>query len=138
MGAHMDETLLQLRTDKGGDMTNKFTAQVAIDAYNEQTSFLPADQVSGSVNQNIDATLDERGKRYGSYAEKAEIIQDMKWLIRSGSSWLAMDADMKESLEMIIHKIGRIVTGDPTYLDSWTDVIGYAKLVEDRLKGVAR
>ena len=95
-------------------------------------------EVSANVNQGIDATLDERGKRYGSYTEKAVIIQQMKESMRAGSSWAGMDADMKESLEMVVHKIGRIVTGDPEYLDSWTDVIGYTKLVEDRLKGVAR
>ena len=34
---------------------------------------------------------------------------------------------------MIFHKIGRIVNGDPNYADSWHDIAGYAKLVEDRL-----
>ena len=34
---------------------------------------------------------------------------------------------------MILHKISRIVNGDPNYKDSWTDIIGYAKLVEKTL-----
>lgn len=127
------------------------TALQAVDDYNVAASLPPSsikadsgqrqrhtDNVSSSVNEGIDATLDERGKRYGSYMEKAHIIQDIKKILRAASSWEKMDPDMQESLEMVVHKIGRIVTGDPEYLDSWTDVIGYTKLVEDRLKGVAR
>jgi hypothetical protein len=36
---------------------------------------------------------------------------------------------------MIAHKIGRILNGDPDYIDSWDDIAGYAKLVADRLRG---
>jgi hypothetical protein len=43
-----------------------------------------------------------------------------------------------EALEMIAHKIGRIVNGDPDYADSWIDIAGYAKLVADELQGVER
>jgi hypothetical protein len=46
--------------------------------------------------------------------------------------------DQMEALEMIVHKIGRIVNGDPDYFDSWIDVAGYAQLVADRLMGNAR
>jgi len=35
---------------------------------------------------------------------------------------------------MICHKISRIVNGDPNYKDSWHDIIGYAKLIEDKLE----
>ena len=34
---------------------------------------------------------------------------------------------------MIAHKIGRILNGDPNYLDSWIDIVGYAQLIVDRL-----
>lgn len=47
--------------------------------------------------------------------------------------WRSLDPDQKEALEMIVHKIGRILNGDPDYADSWHDIAGYAKLVEDRL-----
>lgn len=96
---------------------------------------LPSEQVSNPVNEGIDATLDERGKRYGSYMEKAYIIQDIKKILRAASSWEKMDPDMQESLEMVVHKIGRIVTGDPEYLDSWVDVAGYVTLIVRRLEG---
>ena len=34
----------------------------------------------------------------------------------------------KESLEMIVHKIGRILAGDPSFQDHWDDIAGYAKI----------
>lgn len=40
----------------------------------------------------------------------------------------------REAIEMICHKLARIVNGDPYYADSWTDIAGYAKLVADRLE----
>lgn len=49
-----------------------------------------------------------------------------------------LDDDMVEALEMIAHKVGRILNGDPAYSDSWVDIAGYAKLVADRLDGVRR
>ena len=42
---------------------------------------------------------------------------------------------MRESLEMLAHKVARILNGNPDYVDSWHDVSGYATLVEKRLKG---
>lgn len=45
-----------------------------------------------------------------------------------------MDPDMREALEMIAHKIGRILAGDPAYDDSWVDIAGYATRVAERLK----
>lgn len=41
---------------------------------------------------------------------------------------------MKEALEMVQHKIARILNGDPQYLDNWVDGAGYFKLVADRLE----
>lgn len=89
----------------------------------------------------IDATLNERGQRYGKFTGHANITQGLKWVMAScknGESWKALDNDQKEALEMIAHKIGRILNGDPNYADSWVDIAGYAKLVADRLEGVER
>ena len=82
---------------------------------------------------NIDDTLKERGSRYGEFTGHAEITQGLKDAMVTGVSWHLLEDDMKEALEMVAHKIGRIVNGDPTYIDSWTDIIGYTRLVEKRL-----
>lgn len=78
-------------------------------------------------------TLAERGNRYGDFATHAQITQDLKTVFTSSPRWKDLNAAMKEGLEMVAHKIGRILNGDPTYGDSWHDIAGYAKLVEDLL-----
>lgn len=82
---------------------------------------------------NIDDTLNERGERYGDFRGHAEITQGIKNVMRAGENWNLLDDDQIEALDMIAHKIGRVVNGDPNYVDSWTDIIGYARLVEKRL-----
>lgn len=85
---------------------------------------------------NVDATLAERGSRYGKFINHADATQQLKDVVRGhmGEKWYRLLPDQKEALEMICHKIGRIVNGDPDYHDSWHDIAGYAKLVADRLE----
>ena len=82
---------------------------------------------------NIDNTLKERGARYGEFVDHADITQNIKAAMALGSNWNILDNDMREALEMVAHKAGRILNGDPNYIDSWTDIIGYTRLVEKRL-----
>ena len=87
---------------------------------------------------DIDATLAERGSRYGKFTDHATITQALKAVMFGYRDDLELAADQREALEMIAHKIGRIINGDPNYADSWVDIAGYAKLVADRLTGVER
>lgn len=84
----------------------------------------------------ISEVLQERGQRYGDFMEHANITQNLKALIscmlHTRNKVLAHD--QQEALDMICHKIGRIINGDPDYADSWIDIAGYAKLVADRLE----
>lgn len=82
---------------------------------------------------NIDTTLSERGQRYGDFDEHARVTQAIKEAMATGANWLSLDPDQREALEMTAHKIGRILNGDPDYVDSWHDIIGYIRLVEQRL-----
>lgn len=88
----------------------------------------------------IDTVLDERGKRYGKFKDHASATQAIKAAIRHGliNADNVLADDQQEALEMIAHKIGRIVNGDPDYADSWVDIAGYAQLVADRLQGRER
>lgn len=82
---------------------------------------------------DITSTLAERGDRYGLFSEHARITQNLKNAMTDSPNWFRLAADQKEALEMIVHKVGRILNGDPDYDDSWIDIAGYAKLVADRL-----
>lgn len=87
---------------------------------------------------NIDDTLQERGKRYGTFEGHARITQKLKselWDHMPSETFNKLKPDQKEALEMICHKLGRIANGDPDYADSWHDIAGYAQLVADRLNG---
>lgn len=84
---------------------------------------------------SIAEILRERGDRYGRFVDHAEITQRIKAVMHASDRWCQLDSDQKEALEMVAHKIGRILNGDPNYLDSWVDIVGYTQLVVDRLKG---
>lgn len=88
----------------------------------------------------VDNVLDERGARYGKFVGHAKVSQELKTVIHNAivekGKYLA--DDQQEALDMICHKIARIVNGDPNYSDSWIDIAGYAKLVADRLDGIER
>jgi len=79
----------------------------------------------------IEEILAQRGERYGAFETHAEITQDIKRTItRYGDK---LNDSQREALEMIAHKMGRILNGDPNYDDSWIDIAGYAQLVVDQL-----
>lgn len=92
------------------------------------------------MTTDLSATLQERGSRYGKFTGHAEISQALKRAIgeRLALRGKALAPDQCEALEMICHKIGRIVNGDPDHADSWHDIAGYAQLVADRLNGIER
>lgn len=89
---------------------------------------------------NIEDILKERGTRYGKFKDHAAISQSLKSVIRvhAGDKWHDLHPDQKEAIEMIVHKLARIINGDPNYSDSWRDIAGYSKLVADRLDGVEK
>jgi hypothetical protein len=104
--------------------------------------FTPKEFVEVEINETIgaDETINERAQDYGKFKDGAALMQGMKRLVADHAQ--AHDKtfadDQWEALEMILHKIGRIVNGNPDKVDSWVDIAGYATLVADRLQGNAR
>ena len=88
----------------------------------------------------VDAVLDSRAVEYGTFADGAALMQSIKRTL-SGHAQKhdkTFADDQWEALEMIVHKMARIVNGNPDNADSWLDIAGYAMLVADRLEGNAR
>ena len=81
---------------------------------------------------DIESTLAERGARYGEFHTHAEISQSLKKIVLAERKLL--EPYQREALEMICHKLARIVNGDPNYADSWLDIAGYAQLVVQELE----
>jgi hypothetical protein len=92
------------------------------------------------MTDDITALLEERGARYGRFMDHSWVTQALKDTIhhQAKKNKRFLSSDQKEALDMICHKIGRIVCGDPDYVDSWRDIAGYSQLVADRLEGVVR
>lgn len=87
-----------------------------------------------SNTTNVNEMLTERENRYGSFTNHASISQALKAVMQDRSGWDRLAADQKEALEMVQHKVARILNGDPNYHDSWLDIAGYATLVANRLE----
>jgi len=88
----------------------------------------------------VDVTLDARAVEYGKFIEGAEVMQMLKRVVQAAlnNRDKVLAHDQAEAMDMIIHKIGRIVNGNPDVVDHWLDIAGYAKLVADRLEGRIR
>ena len=87
---------------------------------------------------DIQETLAQRGERYGNFFTHAMLTQELKRVIDAHvrARRKPLCADQQEALDMICHKIGRIINGDPNYADSWHDIAGYAQLVADRINQI--
>jgi hypothetical protein len=98
----------------------------------DQTVIVPT---QGAPSTSISEVLAARGRRYGDFKTHAQITQDLKKVMQKTKQWSGLSADKKEALEMLAHKIGRVLNGDPEYEDSWRDMEGYSRLVADDLVG---
>ncbi len=82
--------------------------------------------------------LAQRQTTHGDFTDNANIMQDLKVLVHESINWEAdrLTPVQREALDMILHKIGRICSGNPNIHDHWDDIAGYAKLVSDRIPAV--
>lgn len=86
------------------------------------------------MTTNVNDMLAGRESRYGSFQGHAKIAQDLKAVMHDRLGWDSLAPDQKEALEMVQHKIARILNGDPNYIDNWVDIAGYSQLVVNRLE----
>ena len=84
---------------------------------------------------DINEILKERGERYGRFSGHADITQRLKRIMVASPSWQHMSDSQREAMEMIGHKMARILNGDPNWVDSWADISGFSTLVVNELEG---
>lgn len=81
---------------------------------------------------DINALVADRKKTHGKYDDHARIAQRLKAVITDELIYMQrvdkLSHTQRESIEMILHKIGRIVAGDASFADHWDDIAGYAKI----------
>lgn len=76
----------------------------------------------------VNEILTEREKTHGIYKNHADIAQRLKFTMRKTPGWQVLTDSQAEALEMIAHKIARILNGNPNINDHWDDIAGYATL----------
>lgn len=81
--------------------------------------------------------LNEREKTHGSFDDNARLMQELKQVARAMPGWNRLRDTHREALDMIFHKIGRAINGDPNFKDHWDDIAGYAKLCSERCQNGA-
>ncbi len=86
------------------------------------------------LENNINQTLENRGKKYGKFEDNADITQELIKVIEKAPNYSKLTNQHKEAFHMIFHKIARAVCGDPNYLDNIHDIIGYSQLLENFIK----
>ena len=81
--------------------------------------------------------LDARGRTHGDYVDHARATQRLKGVIADelGRRHARGQPDLSlcalEALDMIMHKLGRIIAGKWDHPDHWNDLAGYARLVAE-------
>jgi len=86
---------------------------------------------------NVDQLLEARAKTHGDFSRHAQYTQRIKNVMKDTVNWLSLTNSDKEALEMIAHKIGRILAGNPNEVDHWDDIAGYSKLVANQIRSRA-
>lgn len=113
---------------------------VEFETANEVVAFMDrmASNLSASSEKEDSTreTLNDRGQRYGDFAEHAAIAQELQRTIHSRGGWYRLPDPQRQALTTISDKIARILNGDPNYIDSWRDIAGYAQLVVDQLQNM--
>ena len=108
--------------------------QQVFDGQGVESSAAPSQEV------RTEDILAARGKQYGAFIQHAHITQVLKATAyrHAANQKIEFTRSQQEALDMIFHKIGRIVNGNPNHTDSWDDIAGYAKLEADIQRGIHR
>lgn len=96
----------------------------------QQVVSIANNAIQGSAQQIIAG----RSHENGDFTMTAEMSQNIKKSMHRSPNWEQMNNQTKESLDMIAMKMARIVEGNENKKDHWDDIIGYAKLITNRLE----
>jgi hypothetical protein len=83
----------------------------------------PVDTPTPTMTPNIP----NRDEQHGGMEAVGSLSQSLKIPIHHGTNWYLLTPGEQEALDMIAHKIARILSGsDPHDPEHWEDVAGYA------------
>lgn len=85
------------------------------------------------MSNTVDRILQERAKTHGDFKTHALMAQNMKDVVRNSQNFQYLTRVQREGLDMILHKVARVLNGNPNHKDHWDDIAGYAQLVSEAL-----
>ena len=88
------------------------------------------------TSESITKTLKERGEKYGDFEGGIILLVSIMDLIKSryiDVHGAPLDGVQEECLRTIINKITRLAV-TPDHWDTWTDIQGYSKLIQQSIK----
>ena len=77
--------------------------------------------------------IEERSKVYGDFKDIAEVSQKIKDMYYLNNAQ-ELDPVINEGMDMIIHKLSRVICGGSRYIDNIRDIQGYCQLIIDYLE----
>jgi hypothetical protein len=84
--------------------------------------------------KTAEETLALRESIYGPFNVHAAAEQDIKRAVVKQPGWNQLNDVQKSALDMIVHKIARILNNSADYDDNWHDISGYSTLAEKDIK----
>lgn len=81
----------------------------------------------------VEDILREREKTHGDFNDVSSVYCRIKNALDCGMH-REVNPRFEAALDMIAMKMARIVCGNPTHVDSWKDIAGYATLVAKSLE----
>lgn len=115
----------------------EYTRKKHNEKYSGSSTFDDTNESGNSGNGSVETVLHDRGIVYGDFEDVATLSQSLKQSIFKHLNYNfdtdALPDTIKEGLEMIIHKLVRVVNGDPYYIDNYRDIVGYAQLIIEHL-----
>lgn len=82
----------------------------------------------------LSKTLKERTSQHGDLNDHSKVAQALKRAFANSINGGKLPDLHQEAVDMILHKLARIASGNFNHKDHWHDIAGYATLVEDRIK----
>lgn len=101
----------------------------------ERRPFRLTDDMAAEIEAPVEARhplLETRETTHGSFADNARLSQSLKRAFRAELGWEILTDIEREAMDMIALKFSRILSGKSLSKQHWEDVVGYAKLVEEK------
>jgi hypothetical protein len=114
-------------------MTYKLRKQ-ALDGVIPPPAMVPMPETAPAAEVSIGEVLQERENRYGTFESNARTCQLFKNVLHAQHGWYELSYVQREALEMMMHKVSRLVNGDSTYLDTVIDIAGYNQLMLEHMR----